>query len=207
MTKIAIVGASGHGKVIAELALINGFNDIHYFDDAWPKLTQLEHWQVVGNTESLLSKLGDYDGVAIGIGNNAIRLEKFAQLKALGAQLVNLIHPSAAVSEFAKLGKGVVVMANASINSFASIGNVCIINTNSSIDHDCALKDAVHISPGANLAGAVSVEQCSWVGVGSQVKQLISIGANVVVGAGSTVLNDIPDNQVVVGTPAKQLIK
>ncbi|MFA0087038.1 acetyltransferase [Vibrio sp. 10N.261.51.F12] len=207
MTNIAILGSSGHGKVIAELAVLNGFHHIHFFDDAWPNIAQLEHWQVVGNTESLIRQLGDYDGVAIAIGNNAIRLEKFAQLSALGAQLVNLIHPSAAVSELAKLGKGVVVMANASINPFASIGNACIINTNSSIDHDCVLRDAVHISPGANLAGAVSIGQCSWIGIGSQVKQLINIGVHVVVGAGGTVINDIPDNQMVVGTPAKPLHK
>ncbi|MGL4959350.1 MAG: acetyltransferase [Plesiomonas sp.] len=202
MTKCAILGASGHGKVIADMAELNGFTDIHFFDDRFPQLVQLAHWQVKGNTAQLLGALHEYDLVVVAIGHNATRLQKLHALSQAGAALKSLVHPNAAVSRYAQLGEGTVVMANAAINAFATVGFGGIINTGASIDHDCELADAVHISPGARLAGGVRVGEQSWIGIGAQIKQMISIGQQVVVGAGATVIKDVPDFLTVVGIPA-----
>ncbi|MBE8578492.1 acetyltransferase [Vibrio sp. OPT18] len=202
MPSIAILGASGHGKVIAEIAELNGYNEIHFFDDRWPDLIHLEHWRVSSDSKFLLANHQQYDAVVIAIGNNAIRLSKHQQLEKCGATLVPLIHPSAVVSKYAVIEAGTVIMANATVNSFTTVGKSSIINTNSSVDHDCKLSDCVHISPGANLAGGVTVGSCSWIGIGAQVKQLVTIGDKVIVGAGSTVINRVPDGKTVVGTPA-----
>lgn len=205
MTKCAILGASGHGKVIAEIAELNGFKNIFFFDDRFPELTRLAHWSVKGSTADLLALVHKFDLVVVAIGHNATRLQKLQLLQQTGAKLEPLIHPSATVSGYAQLGKGTVVMANAAINAFASIGDGCIINTSASVDHDCVLADGVHISPGVHLAGGICVGEQSWIGIGAQVKQLIRIGSQVVVGAGSTVIHDIPDFQTVVGSPAVAL--
>ncbi|MCS3455408.1 sugar O-acyltransferase (sialic acid O-acetyltransferase NeuD family) [Aeromonas sp. BIGb0405] len=207
MTKLAIprcaiLGASGHGKVIADMAELNGFMKIDFFDDDWPQLTTLYHWAILGDFSSLLEVAHDYDLIVVAIGNNATRLQKILLLLKAGAILKPLIHPNAAVSRYASLGVGTVVMANAVINAFANVGKGCIINTASSIDHDCILSDGVHISPGANLAGSVNVGQLSWVGIGAQIKQLITVGNEAVVGAGATVIRDVPNYKTVVGTPA-----
>lgn len=202
----AILGASGHGKVVAELAELNGYEKVFFFDDHWPELTHIEHWPVIGNTGSLLQGHASYD-VLVAIGNNNIRHEKLKKLRADGANLVSLAHPSAIVSHYSNLGLGSVIMANAVINPFCNIGDGAIINTGSTIDHDCTLADSVHISPGANIAGGVKIGSRSWIGIGSKVKQQTSIGTDVIVGAGSTVVNDIANNQTVVGTPATVLIK
>jgi sugar O-acyltransferase (sialic acid O-acetyltransferase NeuD family) len=202
MTKCAILGASGHGKVIGEIAELNGFNEIHFFDDRFPVLTQLAHWPVKGCTANLLPLVQEFDLVVVAIGHNATRFKKLQLLQRAGAKLTPLIHPNATVSGYAQLGHGTVVMANAVINPFASVGLGGIINTAASVDHDCVLADAVHISPGAHLAGGVCVGIESWIGIGAQVKQLIQIGAQVSVGAGATVIHDIPDFQTVVGSPA-----
>lgn len=203
MTKCAILGASGHGKVVAEIAELNGYSQIDFFDDRWPELINQEHWKVIGNTQVLLNKIEQYDLIVVAIGNNIIRLDKQRILKEAGGVFKVLIHPKAVVSQYSQIGIGSVIMANAVVSSFASIGDSCIINTSSTVDHDCVLLDGVHISPGANLAGAVNVGESVWIGIGAQVKQLVNIGNSVIVGAGSTVIKDILNNQIVVGNPAK----
>ncbi|MCL1077689.1 acetyltransferase [Parashewanella spongiae] len=207
MNSCAILGASGHGKVIAEIAELNGYKKVDFFDDTWPELKTVHHWLVLGNSERLLALVSQYDIVVIAIGDNTIRLKKQIEFQAKGANFSVLKHPSAIVSRYSELDVGTVVMANAVINSFASIGVASIVNTSATVDHDCKLGNGVHISPGVNLAGGVTVGELSWIGLGAQVKQLINIGDQVIVGAGSTVVNDISNNQIVIGTPAKPLDK
>ncbi len=199
----AILGASGHGKVVAEIAELNGYTNIEFFDDRWPGLQNVEHWPVKGNSETLLKIAAQFDLTVIAIGNNKIRLEKQNQLSTAGAKFSVLEHPRATISRHSQLDKGTVVMAGAVINPFVKVGKACIINTAATIDHDCSLADGVHVSPSCNIAGGVTIGEGSWLGIGSQVKQLISIGTGVMVGAGATVLNHVPDLQTVVGTPAQ----
>ena len=205
MAKLAILGASGHGKVLADIALLTGWTKIDFFDDRFPELNILEQWYVVGNSEQLLQQVSNYDGVIVGIGNNKTRLEKQNQLATLNAPLITLIHPRAVISHMSDIGIGSVVMANAVINPFAKLGQACIINTSSTVDHDCTLADGVHISPGSHLAGSISIGVNSWIGIGSNIIQLVNIGDNVVVGAGSTVIHSISSFQKVVGSPAKPM--
>ncbi|KAB7664462.1 acetyltransferase [Plesiomonas shigelloides] len=201
----AILGASGHGKVIAEIAELNGFSEIHFYDDRWPELLQVEHWPVVGNSEILLNQVSNYANIVVAIGHNATRLNKYYQLFSQDARCLPLIHPSAVISGYSCLERGSVVMAGAMINPFSHIGQGCIINTGATVDHDCMIADGVHISPGAHLAGGVEVEQASWLGIGCQIKQLVKIGSNAVVAAGATVIHDVLANQTVAGVPAKPI--
>ncbi|MCO7223783.1 acetyltransferase [Pleionea sp. CnH1-48] len=206
MTKLAILGASGHGKVLAEIAELNGYDNITFYDDRWQLLSENYPWPVIGSTEQLLSDCTQYDACIVGIGNNTIRLEKQQLLVDAGANITSLLHPKAFVSRYVTLGVGVCVMANASVNIDSTIEDGCIVNTGASVDHDCHLSRGVHISPGASLAGNVSVGEGSWVGIGASVKQSIIIGKKVIVGAGAAVVNDIADELTVVGVPAKELI-
>ncbi|WP_432341517.1 acetyltransferase [Shewanella baltica] len=203
--KCAILGASGHGKVVAEIAELNGFSDIHFFDDRWPNLSHVGHWPVSGNTEMLIEIVSDYDKVVVAIGHNPTRLNKYKIFFDKGANCSPLVHPNALISSYANLGLGTVVMAGVVIQPFCQIGEACIINTSATVDHDCLVANGVHISPGVHLAGAVEVGESSWLGIGSNIKQLIRIGRNAVVAAGATVINDVLDNQTVVGVPAKPI--
>lgn len=205
MKVLAIIGASGHGKVVADTAEGCGWDAIEFFDDAWPGLVTNGAWPVVGTTADLLARVQDYQGVLVAIGNNEIRQRKLNELKAAGARLPVLRHPESVVSRYATLGAGTVVFATAVVNAYATIGEGCILNTGSSVDHDCQLGDCVHVCPGARLAGMVKVGDLSWIGIGACVRQVLNIGAQVVVGAGAAVVNDISDNMTVVGVPARVL--
>lgn len=205
MKRLAILGASGHGKVVADTAECLGWGRIEFFDDAWPNSSFNGAWPIVGNSIDLLGRLAEYSGVVVAIGNNTIRSNKLRELSAAGAPLVTLIHPGAFVSKYARVGDGGVIFAGVQVNAYATIGNGTILNTACSVDHDCVLAEAVHISPGAHLAGGVKVGSRSWVGIGASARQLITIGDDVVVGAGAAVVNDVPDGFVVAGVPAKRI--
>lgn len=203
MKKLAILGASGHGKVVADCAELCGWESISFFDDAWPEKTGNGKWAVEGDTPLLMRRLAEFDGVLVAIGNNHIRKAKLRVLLEEGAPIPVLIHPSAVVSRYVEIGSGSVFFAGAVVNVDCRIGLGAIINTSASIDHDCELGDAVHISPGAHLAGGVRVGARSWVGIGASVRQLVQIGSDVTVGAGAAVVSDIPDSCVAVGVPAR----
>lgn len=205
MKRLAVLGASGHGKVVADTAEVCGWPSVVFFDDAWPTKAQNGVWPVVGSSLDLLERLADFDAVLVAIGDNRIRLEKLAVLKAAGAPFVSLVHPAATVSRHASVDEATVVFAGAVVSAFASVGTGCILNTGCSVDHDCVLEAGVHISPGAHLAGGVQVGEASWIGIGACSRQYLRIGARVMVGAGAVVVSDVADDATVIGVPARTM--
>ena len=203
--QLAILGASGHGRVLADVAHAAGWQRIEFFDDNLLNISSVQNWHVGGNTKQLISRIEKFDGVIVGIGNCTIRGQMHRLLKSAGGRLVTIVHPRAWVSPHAKLGDGCVVMAGAVINIGASIGDAGIVNTGATVDHDCILGEAVHISPGAHLAGDVRIGNASWIGIGAAVRQGIAIGSGVMVGAGAVVVKPIPDGETVIGNPAMPL--
>jgi len=203
--RLALLGASGHGKVVADAALASGWEEVSFFDDAWPGLSKNGPWSVVGDGAILMNELEEFQGVIVSIGDCAVRWSKHLELHAAGAPLVTVVHPSAIVSGYAVVGAGSVVMAGAVINIDTHIGQAAIINTGSTVDHDCWLGDGVHICPGANLSGGVRIGHGSMVGVGAAVKQGICVGSHAVVGAGAVVVRQVKDAATVVGNPARRL--
>lgn len=200
---LAILGASGHGKVIADTALRAGWQEVVFFDDAWPQVSRNGAWPVLGDSRCLIDRLAEFEGVVVGIGNNRIRLAKTRELAAAGAAMATIIHPAAMVSSMAHLGAGCVVFAGAVIQVDSRLGHACIVNTHASVDHDCRLADGVHICPGTAVAGLVAIGECSWIGIGACIKQLVQVGRDVTVGAGAAVVTDIADGHTVVGVPAR----
>ncbi len=202
MNKLAILGASGHGKVAAEIAELSGWEKVVFFDDAWPRKSRNEHWQVEGSGQMLLNRLADFAGVFVAIGDNSIRHTKQTLLASRGAPLVSLIHPQTVVSKYAQIDEGTLVVAGAVVNPFARIAAGCIINSGATIDHDCRLGNSVHVCPGANLAGGVTVGARTMIGIGAKIIQEIEIGSDAVIGAGAVVIKRVENNSVVVGSPA-----
>ena len=195
-----IIGASGHGTVVAEIAELIGYTDIIFCDDDHAKHgTAVLQYPVAGDR----SIIPGGTHVAIGIGINSVRQQLVEHAAENGWHLPVICHPGAVLSRSAEIYDGAVIMACAAVNARSVIGRGAVLNTSCSVDHDCRLGECSHIAPGAHLSGNVTVGDLSTVGIGSCVKQNISIGANVVLGAGSVVVKDVPDNVVAFGNPAR----
>lgn len=199
---LAILGAGGHGRVVADCAEALGWT-VEFFDDS--SAPEPGHWPLVGDGRDLLERIGAYDGVVVGIGANRVRLDRQRMFAERGGRIVTLVHPRATVSRHASLGAGTVVFAAAVVNVGAVIGEACIINTGAGVDHDDRLGDGVHVSPGAHLAGGVTVGECAWIGLGASVREGVLIGRNVRIGAGAAVITSTLDDLDLVGVPARPL--
>ena len=187
---IAIIGAGGHGKVVGEIALLNDYKNIFFFDDKIDEIKSFP-FTICGTLNYLKEHLKDYDDFFVAIGDNYIRHKKIEWLKKEKVNFVALIHPKSTISKFSSLGIGTCVMANAVVNAGTLIKDGVIINTSASIDHDCMIDDYAHISPNCSLSGNIRIGKYSHLGTGTSIHPGINVGDNVKTGIGSKIFKDI----------------
>ena len=191
-----LMGAGGHGAVVAEAIELCGGQIINFIDHDILKIDVFGH-SVIRDENSISTEGHKF---LITIGDNATRKARVSELNRLYGKIQ---HPSASVSKRALIGEGTVIMAGVCVNTSVIIGKHCIINTSSTIDHECLLGDYVHVAPSASLAGNVSVGQGTLIGLGAFIIQGVKIGKWCIIGAGSVIIRDVPDYSVVAGVPAK----
>ena len=200
MNRLIIIGPSGHGKVVADIARLNGYKDIVFLDNN-PELRECGGFSVLG-PDSMASEL---DGeLFIAVGNCSFREE--LMIRNMGRVFPILIHPSAVIAQSVSIGEGSVVMAGAVINSDAKLGKGVIVNTASSIDHDCIIGDYCHISVGSHLCGTVNVGDSVWIGAGATIINNVNICSGCIIGAGGVVVKDVFETGKYIGIPAKRMV-
>jgi len=206
--RLLIVGASGHARVVADIARRMGSFEIAGVCNR-SGTGEFEGFPVIARDVDVptLWRLRAFDFACIAIGDNWNRANAVELITKEEPEIAfaTLIHPRAVVAESASVGEGTVVMAGAVVNPGAVIGRHAVLNTNCSIDHDCQIGDFASVSPGAALGGNVKLGYCSFVGIGAAVNQGISMGDHTVVGAGAVVVRDLGDRLVAVGVPAREV--
>lgn len=195
--RLVIIGASGHGKVVADIAVRNGYEEIVFLDDE-EDVRECAGFLVIGKTCEARNIDGDK---IVAIGNAKIR----ERIQERMNDVVTLIHPDAAISRRVTIGTGSVVMAGAVVNSDTVIGKGCIINTGASVDHDCKIEDFAHISVGAHVAGTCEIGKKTWIGAGATVSNNVNICGDCMIGAGAVVIKDIDKPGTYVGSPARKI--
>lgn len=202
-----IIGAGGHGKVIADMMLRQGMQVIGFVDDDPSTIGHsILNLPVLGKT----LQWRDFapDGMVVAVGNNTIRQKIIERLEQdTSPPWITVIHPNAVIANSVQIGEGTVILAGAVINVDTRVGKHSIINSGATVDHDGRIGNFVHIAPGVNLAGGVSIGKGTLMGIGSHAIPYSTIGEWVTVGAGATVIDDIADKLTVIGTPARPLIK
>jgi len=202
--KLTIIGASGHGKVVADIAIkLDKWDEIVFLDDD-ESIKICMGFKVIGVTGDVIRYKDESDFI-VAIGNNETREKMQEGLEEKGLSIISLIHPNTTIGADVKIGIGTVIMAGVVINSSTNIGKGCIINTSSSIDHDNVIEDYVHISPGVNTGGTVKIGKKSWIGIGGTVKNNVEIGKDTVVGAGAVVVRDISKPGIYIGVPVRRI--
>lgn len=190
MRNLVIIGAGGHGKVCAEIAMaMKKWKNIYFLDDCFPRVRKCLNFEIVGKTNDF-NKFKEAD-FFVAIGNNKVRSEFLLTLEKLDINIITLIHPSSIISTYSKIGDGTSIHQNAIINTDSKIGRGCIINTNAIVEHENYIDNFVHLSPGVNLGGQVKIGEYTWLGIGSTVINNINIDHEVIIGANSLILSDI----------------
>lgn len=204
---LLILGAGGHGRVVADIALAAGHR-IAGFVDARAEAPALPGLALFADREAARRAAPDARWV-VAIGDNAVRARVAAELAAAhGAThaetaFATLVHPSATVSPHARLGPGTVVMAGAVINPGTVVGRHAIVNTGACIDHDNRIGDHASFAPRAVSGGNVTVGEGTAVGIGAVVRHGVTIGEWTVIGAGAVVLEDMPALVSAWGVPCR----
>jgi sugar O-acyltransferase (sialic acid O-acetyltransferase NeuD family) len=209
-----IWGSAGHAKVLLDILVYHGHPVLALFDNqpdtptiraqlpihyGW---TGFQHWLNEIKTPSKVAA-----AIAIGGNRGADRLDIASRLSAHGLALPSIVHPSCALSPTATYGRGCHFLAHSVVAADTRLGDMCIVNHQATVDHECRLGDGVHVAPGATLCGCIEVGNNTLIGAGAVVLPRIKIGADVVVGAGAVVTQDVPDGLVVVGNPARIMVR
>jgi sugar O-acyltransferase (sialic acid O-acetyltransferase NeuD family) len=198
---LIIYGAGGHGRVVVDAALAAGWTIQSWIDDHPASLNQWDI-SIVASKDVVWSTLTSRKFI-VAIGDNRIRADVFRRLCELGLIPALVIHPTAVISHFARIGEGTVVAANVVVNPVANIGENCILNTGCSVDHDCRMGPHAQLCPGVRLAGMVVVGAGTMIGTGAVVIPSINIGEECVIGAGAVVTTNLPPKAVAYGNPAR----
>jgi sugar O-acyltransferase (sialic acid O-acetyltransferase NeuD family) len=206
--RLIVIGSSGHAKVVLDVAERGGSYAVAgLLDDFQSPGTTSFGYSVLGAIDALpeLRSASRVDAVFVAIGDNWLRHQVVARIQGLAPELpfAKLIHPSAQVARGVAIGQGAVVMAGAVVNSEARIGEFCIVNTQAVAEHDCVLGDYSSLAPGAILGGGVELGPFAAVCLGAKVIHRRRIGRNAVLGAGAVALEDVPDDTVAYGVPAR----
>ena len=201
---VIIIGASGHGKVVADIIKKSGDFVTGFLDDNPNLADKFMEFPVLGIIDQYF-RYQDKKFV-VAIGNAKVREKIVNKLK--DVSWYTAIHPTAVISDMdTVVGEGTVIMANAVINAGAKIGKHCIINTGAIVEHDNQLEDYVHISVGAKLAGTVSVGKSTWIGIGASVSNNLEICADCMIGAGAVIVKNIEEAGTYVGVPAERRVE
>ncbi len=198
--RLCIIGAGGHGKVVADIALKMHYDEIVFVDDE--KEGACMGLPIVGKTANISFLADDKTEFVLAIGNNRAR-SRLAKVYSLA--WATIVHPSAQIAVGVSIGEGSVVMAGAIVNAETKIGAHCIVNSGAIVEHDNRLADFVHISPGAALGGTVSVGERTHIGLGAKVRNNVTICADCVVGVGGVVVKDIVKCGTYIGVPIREL--
>lgn len=121
------------------------------------------------------------------------------------------IEPGAIIREQVEIGPNAVIMMGAVINIGAVVGEGTMIDMGAILGGRATVGKNCHIGAGAVLAGVIEpasavpvvVEDGVLVGANAVVVEGVHVGKNAVVAAGSVVLEDVPENAVVAGVPAR----
>ncbi|MFC1952777.1 NeuD/PglB/VioB family sugar acetyltransferase [Chloroflexota bacterium] len=204
--KIIVIGAGAQANIVHEILSYDRNIEVVAFVDYLVRCGK--------ETIKGIPILGDHDvipdyiksgikGAIIAISMNDIRQAHFEKIRAMGLEMMNAIHPTASIATSARLGSGITIAMGAIICTGVNINDNVIVSTGSIIDHEDEIGENVYLGTGCSLAGRVTVKKNAHIGIGTVIRENLTIGTNSVISAGSVVLDDVPDNVIASGTPAK----
>jgi sugar O-acyltransferase (sialic acid O-acetyltransferase NeuD family) len=213
MEQIVILGAGGFGRevldvLIAQNRILKKWEVLGFIDENPAKWGQvLNGYPVLGSFDWFSTVDSNKIKVICAVGDNRTRAKMVEKAKEMNLKFANVIHPTVVSTDFVKLGEGVIICAGCILTNQITIGNHVIINLDVTIGHDTVIEDYCNLNPGVHVNGGNKVCTGAYVGTGAVTIQDVTIGRWSVIGAGAVVIENIPDEVVAVGVPAKPVKK
>lgn len=207
--RFLLLGGGGHASVVADAMRAGGHEVMGFVDDGplTPMATERIGAPFLGGTPQLWDLLGTIDEpveLFPAVGSNSDRLNLIETLERhRQPQAPPIAHPSAYISETARLEPLVFVGPRAIVNPGAFVGRGAMINSGSIVEHDCSIGNLAHIAPGAILCGAAKVGTSALIGAGAVVLPGVTIGNGATLGAGAVANKDVPEGHISMGVPAR----
>jgi len=214
MKKVIIIGGIGNGTVIASAiadAEKRGHNDWEvagFLNDRTPIGETIEGNRVLGtlaDVDQFLAKDFHFIYTVYKIEGNRERLNLFNTLNIPAERLATFIHPSAYVAEDVELSPGTVIMPNASISPGVSTGFGCLVMVGASLGHNTQSSSHCHFAAQSVVGAYCKIETGVHVGLNSTIRENVNIGKHSTLGMGSVLLENIPENEVWAGNPARRI--
>lgn len=203
-----VIGAGGHAKEILEiLTRKNELDHLYFFDSINTNKDYLfDKFKILHILKEVLDIFAFDNRFSLGIGHPEHRHRLAHEFQKLGGMLTSIISPDSCIGSWnCTLEKGVNVMSGVFVSNDVHIAEGTLLNASCHIHHDSDVGRYSEIGPGAMILGKVRIGDFSSIGSGAIILPGITMGNHVKVGAGAVVLNDLPDNQIVAGVPAKSL--
>ncbi len=207
MTEMIILGAGLYAAPMIELARACGYSPVAIYDRDSNMIGQsVLNVPVTGTDDDLFGLDLAGKNLAIAIGNNSVRVKLFDAILARKGILPALVHPTAYVSESARVGRGCYIQPHAIIWSLACLGDATIISPSTMISHHTVIGRGCMISTLTSVGSNISIGKSVFIGMGCTIMTGISeIGDHAIVGAGSVVIKDVESGATVVGVPARRI--
>lgn len=206
--RLTIIGAAELGLLATHHAMLNEhFQVVGYYDD-FNTGDSFNGISILGNTNQILDDYsnGLFDQIFIAVGYNHmnVRAELYNRFSP-HIPFANIIHPSCNVDPSVELGTGIFLLPGVTLDMGVKIGNNVLLNTSCIVAHHTRVGDHCFLAPGVHLAGRIAIEERCFIGIGATIIDCIHVGANAIIGAASLVLNDVKENSLSFGHPAKHI--
>ena len=205
--KVVLIGSGQHARVVMyNMREQNKYEVACFLDSDINKVGQeYEGFLIEGTYEDseMIREKYKTNKFFIAFGNMKYRKKVYEEFIKKGWEAVNIIHPDAVVSKDAKIGKGVLIECGCLITPNPVIGDNVVVNTGSQVNHDNIVEDHVYMASGIVLSGSVTIKENTLIDDGVVVTLGRTVGRNCVIGAGAVVTNDIEDDSVAYGVPAR----
>ncbi len=207
MKELYIYGCGGVGAEIAEKFSTDKNREFSGFIDDNPNIRKCLEFKSQPMNELLKEKKPESLKVIISVGEPVIREKISNKLKDKGIEETTIDFSTHCDYAFSEIGNGCLLHEGCYISVNSKIGNCCMINKDVIVGHDNVIGDYAVLSPRVTLGGNVTIGHKTFVGTGACLRNGIHIGSNVIIGMGSVVVNDVEDDTVVMGNPAKVVRK
>lgn len=212
MEELLLIGIGGFGRETADAVRAVNSNvptwDLLGFldDDRGRHGTVVSGLPVLGPIEMVHERPDVLVAICTGRPDNYVSRRMIAQRLALGSErYATIIHPTAAISSSSRVGPGSVLLAHVDLTADVVIGRHVAVMPQVVLTHDCQVDDWATLAAGVRVGGSCHIAEEAYIGSGVCLREGTTVGRRALVGMAAVVLEDVPEERLWFGAPARDM--